>query len=73
MKSVAFFLCVAVFFLMPSACEASEAGIVKKGNQLYNKGDYKAALENYQKALNQNPDSDIINFNVGTAFYQQGD
>ena len=60
-------------FLVPTFCFAAPSGIVKKGNQFYKKGDYAAALESYKKALSQRPDSDIINFNVGTAFYQQGD
>ncbi len=72
-KSLRFALAFFLFFMMPAFCHASQSGAVKKGNQQYKKGDYAAALKSYKKALDREPNSDIINFNVGTAFYQQGD
>lgn len=72
-KNLSFFLWIFFLFLIIRPCYASQAGIVKKGNQKYKEGDYVSALESYKKALDKNPDSDIINFNAGTACYQNGD
>ncbi len=46
---------------------------VKKGNLLYNKGEFGEALNQYQDALVTEPDSDIVNFNLGTALYKTED
>lgn len=50
---------------------ASIAGEVKKGNQLYQAGQYDQAVEKYDKALQHRPESDIINFDLGTAYYKK--
>lgn len=63
------FLCVA----LPDLVFAGQSSFVRTGNRQYRKGDYAAALESYQKALEKDPDSDIINFNIGTTLYQQQD
>lgn len=43
---------------------------VKKGNLLYNKGEFDAALERYEDALAVTPDSPIVNYNTGAALYK---
>lgn len=46
---------------------------VKQGNLLYKQGDYAASKEKYSAALERIPESDIINFNLGTALYKNED
>ena len=46
---------------------------VKKGNALYEEEKYDAALKKYNKALESLPESDVVNFNAGSAHYKIGD
>ncbi|MBN3040016.1 MAG: tetratricopeptide repeat protein [Candidatus Omnitrophica bacterium] len=61
-----------LFFLFSSAegFAANAKKEVKQGNLLYNKEQFSQALKHYQKALKELPDSDIVNFNLGTALYK---
>lgn len=43
---------------------------VRKGNLLYNKGEFEEALKQYRDALLDKPDSDVVNFNMGAALYK---
>jgi len=64
-------------FCVMGHCVAVEAASpkrsVKEGNLLYQKGDYAASREKYAEALKKIPESDIINFNLGTALYKDED
>ncbi len=60
-------------FLFPTLGFASPAKNVKEGNVLYEKGDYAGAFEKYQQAVEKDSESDIINFDLGTALYKQGE
>lgn len=46
---------------------------VKRGNLLYNKGKFEEALKKYKEASSEVPDSDVVNFNMGTALYKMGE
>src|SRR4030042_5550629 len=46
---------------------------VKEGNLLYNRGAFAEALRKYEEALGEQPESDVINFNLGAASYKTGD
>ncbi|MDD5477474.1 MAG: hypothetical protein PHG87_04635 [Candidatus Omnitrophica bacterium] len=46
------------------------AGIVEKGNRLYKDQKYKDALKLYDQALSGQPDSTVINFDAGAAWYK---
>jgi len=46
---------------------------IKKGNMLYNEAEYDEALEQYEEALVDAPDSDVVNYNVGAALYKTED
>ncbi len=45
----------------------------RTGNRLYEADDFAGALEKYKQALKINPESGIINFNVGSAYYKAGE
>ncbi len=65
---------LAVLCIAECACAASNAkDDVKKGNILYNKGKFEEALSSYEEAFLDAPDSDIVNFDLGTALYKTGD
>lgn len=66
-----FFICVLTLLILGRAEAASKATDVKAGNALYKEGDYASSLKKYEEALKKDPESDIINFNLGTAYYQQ--
>ncbi len=71
MKNVLLFICL---FMTGTACNmvyAQERKMVKKGNELYENKNYKAAAEAYQKAIQQNPKYTPGLFNLGNALYQQ--
>lgn len=61
-----------VFFCCPKA-RADAAKLTKQANRLYKEEKYAEALEKYKEAGNLKPDSDIIHFDAGAAFYKTGD
>ena len=65
---------ISLFLLfLPSAVLASSAAKeVKEGNSFYKQKKYDDALEKYSSAQTELPDSDIVNFNIGTAMYKKG-
>ena len=71
----AMLFCALLFALcsMPICFAASAGKSVKQGNQLYHKGKFDEALKYYNEAEVDMPDSDVVNFDIGTAFYQKGD
>jgi Ca-activated chloride channel family protein len=66
------FIFVAAVFPGP-ACAASKRKAVSEGNALYQQGAYTDSAEKYRAALENDPESDIINFNLGTAIYKGED
>jgi Ca-activated chloride channel family protein len=73
MKSI--FLSIVILGVSAAVCVAAPQPKkeVKKGNLLYNKGEFQEALKQYEDALSRNPDSDIVNFNLGSALYKTKD
>ena len=63
---------LALYMSMPRPVLAGVSTIVRQGNKFYAQQDYHQAAEKYDQALQKEPESDIINFNAGTAAYQQG-
>ncbi len=66
-----------LFLLMPlvstQAYAASQRRAVAEGNRLYKEGDFERSIQKYEDALQKNPESDIIHFNMGTALYKRND
>ena len=68
-KIIFFLFCAAlILFLLPS-----KAKDVKRGNRRYKQQRYAEALRQYASAAKRDPESDIVNFNTGAAFYKKGD
>lgn len=63
-------LIVLITFLSQSAFLETSQSLTKKGNKLFSEKKYQSALEQYQKAKVQNPDSPEILYNLGTTYYQ---
>ncbi len=72
-----FFYALIVFFVfiffLPKYSFASVYGLVKEGNKYFNQKDYSLAEQKYKQALKHAPESDIINFDLGTTLYKRGD
>ncbi len=64
-------LCLLIF--CGAAQAASPKRDIKEGNRHYQNGDYAASRKKYAQALEKAPESDIVNFNLGTAFYKEED
>ncbi len=65
------FLCVLIH--CGAAQAASPKRDIREGNRHYRDGDYAASREKYTEALEKAPESDIVNFNLGTALYKEED
>jgi len=57
--------------LAQPVCAASKASQVKKGNKHYLEGSYKDSTQFYEDALKKDPQSPIINYNLGTSLYKE--
>ncbi|MFH1458040.1 MAG: tetratricopeptide repeat protein [Candidatus Omnitrophota bacterium] len=66
---IALFFCVAVSM----AYAADAASTVKRANKLYRQKKYNEALSLYNQALTQVPESSIINYDLGSCEYKEGD
>jgi len=58
-------------FGVVSAFAQKENKLLREGNKLYEKGDFKGAEKDYRKALEVNKESTKGHFNLGTATYRQ--
>jgi len=56
--------------VLPSVAQ-KENKLLREGNRLYDKGDYKGAEKDYRKALELNKESVKGQFNLGASSYQQ--
>ncbi len=59
--------------MIPIQSWASPGKDVRIGNRLYQKGNYEGATLKYQEAAKKAPNSDIVNFNLGSGFYKKGE
>ncbi len=63
-----------VMALLAAATMAQAASVrsdVAQGNRLYKENRFEDSLRHYDAALKNNPESDIIHFNIGTTLYKQ--
>lgn len=60
-----------IILLSFQAYSQKDVKLVRKGNKLYEQGNFKDAEMDYRKALEINKESEKGKFNLGTAVYQQ--
>ena len=63
-------LLILCIFAHPCSAAPGAKKEVKEGNLLYNKEKFDEALEKYEDAFIKMPDSDVVNFDLGTALYK---
>jgi len=66
-------LCILVAANLPCLAATNAKKNVKEANRLYKQGKLDEALQKYNDASVALPDSDILNFNMGTALYKKED
>lgn len=69
--NVALVLAACLILSEMDAFAQGENKFLRRGNNAFEKGDYKAAEVEYQKALEKNRKSEIGEFNLGGALFQQ--
>jgi len=67
------FILILFFWCSPCCAGINVEKAIKSGDKFYNKGRYKEAAKQYVEALKKDPESDIINYNLGTALYKLKD
>ncbi|MCM8781938.1 MAG: tetratricopeptide repeat protein [Candidatus Omnitrophica bacterium] len=74
-RILTFFISLCIFAVASFECFAATDAKknVREANKLYQKGKLDEALQKYNDASVALPDSDIINFNMGAAFYKKED
>ncbi|OQB15398.1 MAG: Tetratricopeptide repeat protein [Candidatus Omnitrophica bacterium ADurb.Bin205] len=72
---ITFFISLCIFAVVSSPCFAATDAKknVREANRLYKQGKLDEALQKYNDASVALPDSDIVNFNMGTALYKKED
>jgi len=73
MKKIALITILILIAVTPCYAKGSAKRAVKKGNTLYDEGKFKESLENYEKASSADPNSGIVNYNIGAASYKLND
>ncbi len=68
---IVIFLVIAFFSTCTLSMADTAVATVKEGNRLFNDENYDEALKNYNEAKVSLPDSPIISFNMGSAYYKK--
>ncbi len=66
-------LVVAVAALLGASDLSAQGEIFERGDQLYQEGDYRAALEAYEAVLSAGHESAALHYNLGNAYFKVGD
>ncbi len=71
-KRIICLICSYILLVSTTSFAASISSGVREGNRLYDQEKYGEAIEKYDEAMEESPDSDILNFNLGAAQYKNG-
>ncbi len=72
-KTAAAYLLALLMVIASTAGAASTKELITAGNAAYAAGDYTGAVESYDQALYEEPESAMVIFNLGSALYKTGD
>ena len=64
-------LCLSLILLATVVNSQTQNSLIRKGNQLYKKGDYDKSLSEYEKAVKLDPQNALANFNFGNALFRK--
>lgn len=64
--------CISLLFCQNVYAESAKS-IARDGNSLFNKGKYKEAAEQYEKAIELSPENKRMQYNLGVAQYKNGE
>lgn len=74
MKTTLKLILIFTLFIGKTFAQSSEVeGLVDRGISLYDKGDYKGAIEQYQKALAIDSKSAIANYEISNTYFTMGE
>ncbi|MFH1867787.1 MAG: tetratricopeptide repeat protein [Candidatus Omnitrophota bacterium] len=73
MRRIFYTISILLFLSLPCFAGVNAKREVRKGNLLYNKGKFDESLGRYEKAFTGAPDSEVVNFDLGTALYKLKD
>lgn len=72
MKQIVIVLII-LFISTQVTAQSSIEDFVKQGIQYYDNGDYDKAIETYKKALEINPNSTLVNYELALSYFTKGD
>ncbi|HBG60305.1 MAG: hypothetical protein A2Y03_02320 [Omnitrophica WOR_2 bacterium GWF2_38_59] len=61
------------FCMVSTARAESKRKKIREGSKHFSKGDYDASIDKFSEALSSEPESDVINYDMGTAYYKKGE
>ena len=64
------YLTILLLIIPGQLAQADVGSAMRKGNHLFNKGEYEKAITSYQEALVQEPDNPKIHYNLARALYK---
>ena len=71
------YLILAIIFIrlfsVSIACGESKRKKIREGNKYFINENYDASIEKFSEALLDEPESDVINYDVGTVYYKKGE
>ena len=74
MKIIQIGIALTLFFIVtPLLAQSSIDDLVEEGIKYHDKGDYDKAIETYKKALEINPESTLVNYEIALSYFSKGD
>ena len=72
-KLIILLCCLNIVLITPVVFAEQEAKDTEQEKALSAELDFESDLEKYEKAVEKDPDSDVANYNLGTAYYRKGE
>lgn len=72
-KLITLLCCLSILFIHSTTIAEQEAKDTEQEKALSAEQVFESDLEKYEKAVEKDPDSDVANYNLGTAYYRKGE